>query len=59
MPYFNINYTRIPVRAEFVGVKMVNGKMEDFTEIHDFYEFRAGRANREAFNVYAFFFKFL
>lgn len=46
MPHFNSNFTRVPVRAEFTGVRVKpDGSTEQFTEINDFVNFVAGFAN--------------
>lgn len=52
LPESTPKFTRLPVRAYFDGVtQLSNGTYQNFTEIHDFYEFRPDHVHEEFFQT--------
>jgi hypothetical protein len=39
-------------KCVYIGVRLVNGALVPFREVHDFYEFRAGRLSRDSRDVF-------
>jgi hypothetical protein len=52
LPTISSKFTRLPVRAYFNGVTQLNnGTYQNFTEVHDFYDFRPDHVFEEFFQV--------
>lgn len=52
MPNFNSQYTRIPLRAVFIGTRAdENFNIVDFKDVYDFYDFRVNHSWNVAFMV--------
>ena len=52
MPHQDSNFTRIPVRTEFIGVRIKpDGSSENFVEVNDFVDFIVGFASHDSMHV--------
>lgn len=51
MPLFNSEYTRLPIRAVYEGIRLENKKLVNFIDVYDFYEFKANTTSKSAFQV--------